>query len=157
MFRSFVMMFYPAEAFTFNSSFHYSFSRLKTEQGFRKNGTSVMASNEIVFHGFSLFSVSSSRSRQHKKWHLVESFHTSSSSLSSVMCKKYQHWNVLQRQEERATEAKKRVQGKIENLFLTTFELWWWLFHSLSLPPARLESQRRSFSHFQFQTAKNAA
>lgn len=24
---------------------------------------------------------------------------------------------------ERATEAKKRVQGKIENLFLTTFEL----------------------------------
>jgi hypothetical protein len=36
VFRSFVMTLYPAEAFTFNSSFHYSFFRLKTERESRK-------------------------------------------------------------------------------------------------------------------------
>lgn len=63
--------------------------------------------------------------------------------LSSDMCKKYQQPNA--RNGSSAKTPTRRVQSKIENLFLTTFELWWWLFHFLSLPPADAETKFQPF------------
>ena len=56
--------------------------------------------------------------------------------------------NMGGRSEKKCQQLEPSAWGKIENLFLTTFELWWWLFHFAVVASLR-QTLRRSFNHFE--------
>lgn len=110
--------FISVEAFPFNSCFHFSFCRLKMK--FTK-GCSFTNGLKFVFLCFC-----------HRWWKPSKL-----SCIVVVVFSRVQKKPTLKSSATAGNVSKKWIQRKIENLFLTTFELWWWLFHSLSLsnPP----------------------